>query len=47
VPVIVVSTQGREADTKSAIAAGAAAYVTKPFRHEALRAAIASIERAP
>jgi CheY-like chemotaxis protein len=47
VPVIVVSTEGREDDAKRALAAGAAAYVTKPFRHESLRQAMASIGRAP
>ncbi len=43
VPVVMVTTEGREADTKRALDAGASAYVTKPFRHEDLRSVISSL----
>lgn len=36
IPVIVVSTEGKEADTVRGLRAGAAAYVRKPFRGEAV-----------
>ncbi len=42
-PVIVVTTEGREEDATRGIAAGAAAYLTKPFRAEEVRAAIADL----
>jgi two-component system chemotaxis response regulator CheY len=36
IPVIIVSTEGKEADTVRGLEAGAAAYVRKPFRNEAV-----------
>ncbi|MFN7941869.1 MAG: response regulator [Thermoanaerobaculia bacterium] len=45
--VIVVTTEGAEADAARGLAAGAAAYLTKPFRGEEIRAAIAGIEFSP
>lgn len=43
-PVIVISTDGEEAQIEKGLAAGAAAYLTKPFDAEKLRAAIAALE---
>ena len=37
IPVIIVSTEGKEEDTIRGLRAGAAAYVKKPFRNEALQ----------
>jgi CheY-like chemotaxis protein len=34
IPVIIVSTEGKEQDTVRGLEAGAAAYVKKPFRNE-------------
>jgi len=34
IPVIIISTEGKEADTVRGLEAGAAAYVRKPFRNE-------------
>jgi CheY-like chemotaxis protein len=34
IPVIIISTEGKEADTIRGLQAGAAAYVRKPFRNE-------------
>jgi CheY-like chemotaxis protein len=42
-PVIVVTTEGREADAARGLAAGAAAYLTKPFQADQVRAAIAAL----
>lgn len=42
-PVIVVTTEGRGEDAARGLAAGAAAYLTKPFRGEGVRAAIAAL----
>jgi two-component system chemotaxis response regulator CheY len=36
IPVIIISTEGKEADTVRGLQAGAAAYVRKPFRNEAI-----------
>jgi CheY-like chemotaxis protein len=41
--VIVVTTEGREEDATRGLAAGAATYLTKPFRAEEVRAAIAAL----
>ena len=41
--VIVVTTEGRDEDARRGLAAGAAAYLTKPFRAEEVRAAIAAL----
>jgi CheY-like chemotaxis protein len=46
-PVIVVTTEGREQDAARGLAGGAAAYLTKPFRAEEVRAAIARLPVAP
>ena len=35
IPVIIVSTEGKDADTIRGLQAGAAAYIRKPFRNEA------------
>ncbi len=37
IPVIIVSTEGKEEDTIRGLRAGAAAYVKKPFRNETLQ----------
>ena len=34
IPVIIVSTEGKDADTIRGLQAGAAAYIRKPFRNE-------------
>jgi CheY-like chemotaxis protein len=34
IPVVIVSTEGKEEDTQRGLEAGAAAYVTKPFQRE-------------
>ncbi len=44
IPVIIVSTEGKEADARRGLAAGAAAYVRKPFGADALAQAIAGLE---
>jgi two-component system, chemotaxis family, chemotaxis protein CheY len=36
IPVIIISTEGKEADTIRGLQAGATAYVRKPFRNEAV-----------
>jgi CheY-like chemotaxis protein len=36
IPVIIISTEGKEADTIRGLKAGAAAYVKKPFRNETI-----------
>lgn len=43
IPVIMITTEGKEADAQRAIQAGASAYLRKPFRHEELRAAIEAL----
>ena len=40
IPVIIISTEGKEDDTKRGMEAGAVAYVTKPFRPAQLHAVI-------
>jgi two-component system chemotaxis response regulator CheY len=48
VPVVMVTTEGRDVDAQRALDMGAAGYVTKPFKHEALRGVIAGLrERQP
>lgn len=44
IPVILITTEGKEADAERGMKAGAAAYVRKPFRSEDLLAAIAGID---
>ncbi|MCA1826679.1 MAG: response regulator [Myxococcales bacterium] len=46
IPVIVVTTEGAEKDAEKALAAGAAAYVKKPFRNEDLLSAIEKLTAA-
>ena len=46
-PVIVISTDGEEAQIRKGLEAGAVAYLTKPFDAEKLRAAIAALPEAP
>ena len=43
IPVVIVTTEGKEADTARGLAAGASAYVKKPFRNEELATVIASL----
>jgi two-component system chemotaxis response regulator CheY len=40
IPVIVITTEGKEADAERGIQAGASAYLRKPFRNEELLAVI-------
>src|SRR5216684_2609647 len=40
IPVIIITTEGKEADAERGMKAGASAYVRKPFRNEELLAAI-------
>lgn len=42
-PVIIISTEGREEDTLRGLAAGAAAYISKPFRTEDILSVIARV----
>jgi CheY-like chemotaxis protein len=41
--VVIVTTAGREEDARRGLAAGAAAYVRKPFKGEEIRAVIAGL----
>jgi len=43
IPVVIVSTEGKEEDTIRGLRAGAAAYVKKPFRNEALQELIRKV----
>jgi two-component system chemotaxis response regulator CheY len=43
-PVIVISTEGREEDTNRGLEAGATAYIKKPFQTEEILAVIARLE---
>ena len=36
IPVVVVSTEGKDEDTERAMALGASAYITKPFQSESI-----------
>jgi len=36
IPVVIVSTEGKEEDTVTGLRAGAAAYIRKPFQHREL-----------
>jgi two-component system chemotaxis response regulator CheY len=36
IPVVIVSTEGKEEDTERAMTAGASAYIKKPFDHKQL-----------
>ena len=46
IPVIIISTEGREEDTARGLEAGAAAYVTKPFRSDEIRRVIEGLGEA-
>jgi two-component system chemotaxis response regulator CheY len=43
IPVVIVSTEGKEEDTERGLAAGAVAYVTKPFQKEDIERIIAEV----
>ena len=43
-PVIIISTEGREEDTARGLEAGATAYIKKPFQTEEILAVIARLE---
>jgi two-component system chemotaxis response regulator CheY len=43
IPIVIVSTEGREEDTKRGLALGAAGYLTKPVQPSDLHALIESI----
>jgi len=43
VPVLIVSARAREVDRNTALASGAAAYLTKPFSTEDLRSLVVSL----
>lgn len=43
VPVIIISTEGKEEDTQRGLEAGASAYIKKPFRSDELRQVISEI----
>ncbi len=45
-PVIVVTTEGRDQDAERGLSLGAAAYLKKPFRGEEVRAAITALPEA-
>jgi two-component system chemotaxis response regulator CheY len=48
VPVVIISTEGKEEDTQRGLEAGAIAYIKKPFRSEEVSNVIAQIqERSP
>lgn len=47
VPVIIISTEGREKDRDRGMSLGAAAYLVKPFTPEALVALVGSVLPAP
>lgn len=42
-PVVIISTEGKEEDTARAMAAGASAYIKKPFDHKQLLDVIANL----
>jgi len=47
IPVIIVSTEGKETDVQRGLAAGAIAYLKKPFQREELLKIISRIETTP
>lgn len=47
IPVIIISTEGKEADTIRGLRAGASAYVKKPFRNQEILDLISRVEAAP
>ena len=46
-PVIIISTEGRDEDTERGLQAGAAAYIKKPFHSEDILEKISQIQRVP
>ena len=47
IPVVIITTEGKEADAERGMQAGAAAYLRKPFRNEDLLACIDGLEGRP
>ena len=47
IPVVIITTEGTEDDTERGLAAGAAAYVKKPFRNEELLSVINRLTASP
>ena len=45
IPVVIVSTEGKEEDTQRGLEAGAAAYITKPFQREDIVEVITRLTR--
>jgi len=43
IPVVIVSTEGKEEDTERALQAGAAAYIKKPFESESILSVISKV----
>jgi two-component system chemotaxis response regulator CheY len=43
IPVVVVSTEGKDEDTERALAAGAAAYIKKPFQSESILRVVSDV----
>jgi two-component system, chemotaxis family, chemotaxis protein CheY len=46
-PIIIISTEGREQDTQRGLEAGATAYIKKPFHTEEILEKIAQLEKGP
>jgi two-component system chemotaxis response regulator CheY len=46
-PIIIISTEGREQDTQRGLEAGATAYIKKPFHTEEILDKIAQLEKGP
>jgi two-component system chemotaxis response regulator CheY len=46
-PVVIVSTEGREEDTAKGLAAGASAYIKKPFQSEDILGMLSRLEKGP
>jgi two-component system chemotaxis response regulator CheY len=44
VPVVIISTEGKEEDTQRGLEAGAVAYIRKPFQADELRAVLDRLE---
>ena len=43
IPVVIVSTEGKDEDTERALSAGAIAYIKKPFQSESILSVIADV----
>jgi two-component system, chemotaxis family, chemotaxis protein CheY len=46
-PVVIISTEGRDEDTAAGLAAGASAYIRKPFQSEEILEVISRLEKGP